>query len=74
MILFYTNFSNIILFIFLFIFACAESVLLHGLFSSCGMQASHCDGFSSCGAWTLGYVGFSSCGTHMGSIVVVPGL
>ena len=62
------------IYVILFIFGCAGSFLLLGLFSSCGMQASHCDGFSSCGAWTLGYVGFSSCGTHMGSIVVVPGL
>ena len=39
----------------LFIFGCAWSLLLHGLFSSCGeweqlssysVQASHCDGFS----------------------------
>ena len=24
-----------------------------GLFSSCGVQASHCGGFSCCGAWAL---------------------
>ena len=51
-------------FIYLFIFGCAGSSLLHGLFSSCGkqgllsscgVQASHCCGFS-CGAWALGWV------------------
>ena len=58
MILFYTNFSNIILFIYLFILACSGSSLLHGVFSRCGMQASHCDGFSCCGAWALGCTDF----------------
>ena len=49
------------------------SLLLHGLFSSCGEQgllasyrawASHCSGFSR-GAWALG---------HMGSVVAAPRL
>ena len=53
-----------------FIFGCARSFLLHGLFSSCGergllcncsVQASHSSRFSCCGAWTLGCMGFSSC-------------
>ena len=34
-----------------------------GLFSSCGVRASHCSGFC-CGAQALGCVGFSSCGTQ----------
>ena len=55
----------------LFIFGCAGSSLVHGLFSrccewgllsSCGAQASHCGGFS-CGAQALGHGAFSSCGT-----------
>ena len=45
------------LYIILFIFVCARSSLLHGLFSSCAkqglhascrVQASHCGGFSCC--------------------------
>ena len=49
----------------LFIYGCAGSPLLHGLFSSCGEQgllssygerASHCSDFS-CGAEALGHVG-----------------
>ena len=55
--------------IILFIFSCAGSLLLSGLFSSCGKQgllsscsvrASHCGGFFCCGAQAIG---------HMGSIV-----
>ena len=38
---------------------CGEWVL----FSSCSVQASHCDVFSCCRAWALGNVDFSSCGT-----------
>ena len=57
------------LLLFLFIFGCAGSSLLHGLFSSrskqgllssCGAQASRC--FSHCGAQALGLTGFSNCG------------
>ena len=33
-----------------------------GLFSSCGVQASHCGGFSFCRARALECTGFSSCG------------
>jgi len=33
------------------------------LFSSCGVQASHCGGFSCCRARALGCVGFNSCST-----------
>ena len=49
-------------FIYLLIFGCAGSLLLCGLFSSCGEQgllsscstrASHCSGFSCCGAQAL---------------------
>ena len=63
------SFLKILLFIF--IFGCAGSLLLHGLFSSCSeqglllschVQASHWGSFSCCGAWALGCVGFSSCG------------
>ena len=55
--------ESIILFIYLFIFGCAGSLLLHGLFSSCGekgllpscrARASHCSGFSHCIARALG--------------------
>ena len=47
-------------FICLFIFGCAGSWLLHGLFSSCGywdllsnggVEVSRGGGFSCCGAW-----------------------
>ena len=62
---------KIILFIYsLFIFGCAGSSLLRGLFSSCSewgllsscsVWASHCVGFSCCGARALGYR-LNSCG------------
>ena len=53
----------------LFIFGCAESSWLCGLFSSCSKwrplccsgQASPCSGFSCCRAQALAQVGFSSC-------------
>ena len=56
--------------LYLFIFGCDMSSLLHWLFSSCskqgpcsscGAQASHCGGFSCCSARALGCMGFSSC-------------
>ena len=56
---------------YLFIFGCAGFSLLCGLFSncgewgllsSCGAEASYCDGFSCWGAQALGHTGFSSCG------------
>ena len=65
--------------LYLFIFGCAGSLLLHGLgFSlvaenrsysivaplSSGTWASHCGGFSRCGAWAP---------RHVGSVVVTPG-
>ena len=65
-------FFFIILFMYSFIFGCAGSLLLCGLFSSCskqglvsscGLQTSHCSGFSCCGAQALGRTNFSSCGT-----------
>ena len=71
----------------LFIFGCAESSLLSGLFSSCGewgllsywgAQASHCSDFSCCGTWALGRSGFGSYSSrapeHMCSVVVAHGL
>ena len=59
-------------FMYLFIFGCAGSSLLRGLFSSCGQkellssyctQATFCGGFS-CGAQSPGHTGFSSCRTQ----------
>ena len=56
-------------YIYVFVFDCTESSLLHGLFCSCREQgllsscvtwASHCCGFSYCRAQALGRVGFSS--------------
>ena len=46
-------------------FGSAGSLLLRGLFSSCGAWASHCGGFSCCGAEALG---------HAGSVAGTPGL
>ena len=57
---------------YLFIFGCARSSLLQGLFSGCteqgllsgcGVRVSHCYGFSCCTFWTLGCLGFNSCGS-----------
>ena len=57
--------------IYLFIFGCVGSSLLHAGFLQlqraeatlrCGARASHCGGFSCCGAWALECMGFSSCG------------
>ena len=56
----------------LFIFGCAGSSLLRGLFSSCSKQgllsscvrASHFRGFSYCRADALECVGFGSCGSQ----------
>ena len=69
----YNWFLKIVLCLYLFIFHCAGSSLLHvgslklwRLLSSCGEQVSHCGGFSCCRAWTLGQL--------MGSVVVGPGL
>ena len=50
--------------LYLFSFDCAGSLLLHGLFSSCSVQASHCSGVSRCGARALGRTDFSSCGSQ----------
>ena len=53
------------LFIYLFIYFWLHWVFVaaHGLFSSCGVWASHCGGFSCCGAWASVVVthGLSSC-------------
>ena len=43
-----------------FISGCVGSLLLRGLFSSCGAQDSHSGGFSCCGVQALA-PGFSSC-------------
>ena len=56
---------------FYFIFGCAGSLLLCGLFSSCsergllpsGVRASRCSDFSCLGAWALGLKGFGRCGS-----------
>ena len=68
------------LFIYLFIFSCVGSLLLHadflqlhrvGAIFRCGARASHCSGFSCCGAQALGTRasvvvarGLSSCGSR----------
>ena len=70
----FTEFKQQILsdFFLKFIFGCAGSSLLCGLFSSygewglvfsCDMWASHCNGFSCCRATGPRCAGFSSCGT-----------
>ena len=49
---------------YLFIFGFTGSLfLLHGLFSSCSVWASHCGGFFYCRARSLGHRGFSICST-----------
>ena len=60
------------IFIYLFIFGYAGSLLLHGLLSSCSSWVSHCGGFSCCKAWALG-LGFQWL-WHVGSVVVAPEL
>ena len=61
---------------YLFIFGCAGSFLLCGLFSSfskrellpsCSAQASHWDGFSHCGAQSLDCMGSVVVGTRLWS-------
>ena len=47
-------FLNNVILINLFIFGCAGSSLLYGLFSSCGAQAFHCGRFFCFGAQTRG--------------------
>ena len=59
---------------YLFIFVCAASSLLCGLFSpplllwwglsSCGAQTSHCKHSSCCGAQAPGHTGFGSCSSR----------
>lgn len=50
--------------LYLFIFDCAGSSFLQGLFSSCGVWTSHCSGLSCCRAWALVVAAceLSSCG------------
>lgn len=60
--------------LFVFIFSCAESFLLHRLLSSGGAQASHCDGFSRGGAqarWCSGSAGAVPRLWSTGSVIVV---
>ena len=47
-----------------FVFDCAGSSLLHRLFCSWGVWASHSGGFSCCGAQALGHAGVSSCSSQ----------
>ena len=47
--------------LFINLFGCAGSLLLHGLFSTWRARASYCGSFSCCGAQALGCVGFSCC-------------
>ena len=56
----------------MFIFDCAGSSLLQGIFSNCGKwgllsnhvaQAFYYSNFSCCGAWALGHAVFSRCGS-----------
>ena len=67
-----TIFLKILLCMYLFIFGYTGSLMLLGLFSSCGewgllsscsVRASHCGGFSCCEAEALGCMGFRSCST-----------
>ena len=60
-------------YLYLLIFGCAGSWLLHGLCSSCGewmrlsscaAQASSCGGSSCCGAQARGLTGFRSCSSQ----------
>ena len=60
-------------FLCVFIFDCAESSLLRGLFSSCDAQPSHCRGFSYCGAQALRAHGLQYL-PHAGSVIVAPRL
>ena len=55
------HFLLLFLKIILFIFGCTGSLLLHGLFSSCGAQAFLCVAFS-CEARALECSDFNSCG------------
>ena len=70
--IYFIIFKDNFIFIYLLIFVCVVSLLLHGLFSSCskrgllsscGTWASHCGGFSCCRSWALGSSGLSSCGS-----------
>ena len=69
-------FFLLILFISLFMFGCARSLLLSGLFSSCGERgllsssgvwASHCGDFSCCCSPVPGRVGYRGCTLRLSS-------
>ena len=84
--MFLHNITFAILNYFICLFGCAGSLYLHrlfsscgkrGLLSSCGAQASHCNGFSCRGAQSLECSGFSSCSSRVwstGSVIVAHGL
>ena len=63
---FFLYFFSFLNFIYLFIFSCAGSLLLHRLFSSFSewelLSSCSCSDLCCRGAWALGYVGFSSWG------------
>ena len=59
------KFQEVAFYNFIYLFGCAGSSLLCGLFSSCGSRAPYCSGLSCCGAWALGRVG---------SVAAAPGL
>ena len=52
---------SLIYFIILFIFGCAGSSLLRGLFSSYSSTRAYCSDFPCCGGRALGCSGFSNC-------------
>ena len=67
----FCTFGSLFTYIISFICGCVRSLLLPGLFCSCGERrpcsrcrawASHCSSFSSCRSWAPGHMGFSSCG------------
>ena len=68
-------------YLFICLFGCPGSSMLVWLFSSCsgwglfssyGVQSSHCCGFSRCGAQALGCTGFRSCGAWV-QLLQLPG-
>ena len=49
------------IFLFIYLFGCAESLLLCEPLSCCGARASRCSGFSCCRVWALGHTELRSC-------------
>ena len=78
--------SPFLIIIYLFVFGCAGSLLLRGLFSSCGKEGllsscgdwfSHCSGFSCCRAQSVGCAGSVVAAprpSSTGSVAVAHGL